>query len=418
MIRSVTLEAVVADPRRALERWFGAGLAAVDPERLLPRFAALESGGWVFRRGSRAISIDMPDRAAGGRLRIIAIGKAAASMARGFAASLRGTGQVIDAGLVITKDRTASSGDAPWQEILGDHPHPGERSVAAAQALLDFIGRPIAADRFVVLLSGGASALCALPIAGITLEEKRRLVHELMASGASIVEINRLRSNLSALKGGKLARRISPAKLVTLAISDVPGDDLALIGSGPSFDPPRAPGVVIATLDDALEAIAETASAEGVAVRRLGRVLYGWLDDEVVRLRQAIQSASPQAAPRLWVAGGEPRLMVRGSGRGGRAQEFALRLARSFSSGPERGLPRTIHGLIAGTDGSDGPTDAAGGFFDNRSLARLAAAGVDLDGVLTDNDSYPVLAAVGDRFVTGPTGTNVADVALLLEMSG
>lgn len=334
-------------------------------------------------------------------------------MADGFAASLVGSGITIDDGIIITKERGATP--SPWLEIEGDHPYAGERSESAAHTLLDFIGQPKAADRFVVLISGGASALCALPRAGVTLAEKTAVIRALIDGGASIVEINRRRCELSAIKGGGLARRLAPAATITLAISDVPGDDLALIGSGPSFDPPRAPGMVIATLDDALEAIETTARAEGIEVRSLGRTLYGDVQQEAARVATIIAAAERAVRPRLWIAGGEPVVTVRGHGRGGRAQELALRLAKDLAT---RAPELRFHALVAGTDGSDGPTDAAGGFVDAATLQRVSATGIDLDAALADNDAYAVLGAVGDRFITGPTGTNVADVVLVLESSG
>jgi hydroxypyruvate reductase len=299
--------------------------------------------------------------------------------------------------------------------------------------LLEFIGQPSAADRFVVLLSGGASALCALPAPGVTLEEKRRITSELMHSGAPIAAINRVRRQLSALKGGKLAARLAPAQFVTLAISDVPDDEPAVIGSAPTWrdDLPatsQPPYVVIAGLDDALEAMAQAAAAAGFVVTRFGRCLYGSVTTEVPRILAAIESLSAQGdRPQLLLAGGEPLVEVRGGGRGGRAQELALRLGVALS--PGTGGAWAVHdvsarrqvgivGLVAGTDGSDGPTAAAGGFFDAATPLRVAAAGLDLARVLVDNDSHTALEAIGDLFVTGPTGTNVADVLMVVIPGG
>lgn len=402
-------------PRDRLRRWHALGVQAVRPDLLLPKFGALEADRWTFCRGSRAISLTLPDRSAGGKLRVIALGKAARTMACGFVASLHGAGgsaseSLVDAGLSITRD--AWPGHSPWREIFGDHPYPAERSEQAARAVLDFIGQPTAADRFVVLLSGGASALCAMPVEGVTLEQKRAATRERMLAGASIAELNRLRTSLSAIKGGKLARRMAPAAVMTLVISDVAGDDPAVIGSGPTYDPPRSPCLVMACLDDALAAIAAAAAAEGVEVRALGRTLHGEVADEARVLARRISDAPPASRPRLWLAGGEPVVTVRGTGQGGRAQEFALRLAVELA---RRDPSRQLTGLIAGTDGADGPTSAAGGFFDSSTCARVAGAGIDLQAALDNNDSYTVLGAVADRFVTGPTGTNVADVALVLE---
>jgi len=420
--------AVVSEsPRERLSRWHAEGVRAVRPDLLLPEFGSAEPDGWVFRRGTREIALHWPDRTAGGRLRVIALGKAARTMASGFLESLRGADvpraeSLVDAGLIITRDPWP--GVAPWREIFGDHPYPGERSLQAAQELLAFIGRPTAADRFLVLLSGGASSLCALPIEGMTLEEKRAATRELMLSGAPIEELNRLRARLSAIKGGKLARRMAPASVITLVVSDVAGDDPAVIGSGPTFDPPHAPCLVIASLDDALRAIEAAARTEGVEVCHLGRTLYGNVEHEAQRIALTIAAAERPVASRLWLAGGEPVVTVSGKGCGGRAQELALRLADELAQAlPQqkttRGvMGRSVTGLAAGTEPADGPTSAAGGFFDASSVARIAAAGIDLSGALADNDSHAVLGAVGDQFVTGPTGTNVADILLVLESPG
>ena len=428
----------MASLRAQLADFHAAGVRAVQGERVLAGYGAVVDGHWMFRRGGRSLRLPLPDRARGGRLRVIGLGKAALGMARGFRRSLQAAGLDVDDGLLIVRDVPCEDGstgpeDGPWRVLAGDHPLPGPRSEQAARALLEFIGQPSAADRFVVLLSGGASALCAMPAPGVTLEEKRRATRELMHSGAPIAEINRMRRQLSAIKGGKLAARLAPAEFVTLAISDVPDDDAAVIGSAPTWrdDLPttsQPPYVVIAGLDDALEAMAQAAAASGFTVTRLGRCLYGRVTTEVPRILAAIESLSvPGDRPRLLLAGGEPLVEVRGGGRGGRAQELALRLGVSLS--PGTGGAWAVHGvsarrqvgivgLVAGTDGSDGPTDAAGGFFDDTTFTRSAAAGLDLARVLADSDSHTALEAIGDLFVTGPTGTNVADVLMVVIPGG
>jgi hydroxypyruvate reductase len=429
----------VTDVLRAqLADFHAVGVRAVQGERVLAGHGAVVDGHWMFRRGGRALHLPLPDRARGGRLRVIGLGKAAFGMARGFRRSLQAARLDVDDGLLIVRDLPCDPGSTgpegePWRVLAGDHPLPGPRSEQAARALLEFIGQPSAADRFVVLLSGGASALCALPAPGVTLEEKRRITSELMHSGAPIAAINRVRRQLSALKGGKLAARLAPAQFVTLAISDVPDDEPAVIGSAPTWrdDLPatsQPPYVVIAGLDDALEAMAQAAAAAGFVVTRFGRCLYGSVTTEVPRILAAIESLSAQGdRPQLLLAGGEPLVEVRGGGRGGRAQELALRLGVALS--PGTGGAWAVHdvsarrqvgivGLVAGTDGSDGPTAAAGGFFDAATPLRVAAAGLDLARVLADNDSHTALEAIGDLFVTGPTGTNVADVLMVVIPGG
>ena len=410
--------------RRQLADIHAAGVRAVQGESVLARYGAVVDGQWLFRRGGRALRLVLRDRGRGGRLRVIGLGKAALGMARGFRRSLQAAGLDLDDGLLIVRDLSCDDGstgykEEPWRVLAGDHPLPGPRSEQAARSLLEFIGQPSAVDRFVVLLSGGASALCALPAPGVTLEEKRRITRELMNSGAPIAELNRVRRQLSAIKGGKLAARLAPAEFVTLAVSDVPGDDPAVIGSAPTWrdDLPadaQPPYAVIAGLDDALETMAQAAAAAGFAVIRLGRCLYGSVTTEVPRILAAIgPPPAPGERPHLLLAGGEPLVEVHGSGRGGRAQELALRLGAALSRA-EAG----VVGLVAGTDGSDGPTTAAGGYFDDATLTRVAAAGLDLARVLADNDSHAALAAIGDLFVTGPTGTNVADVLMVVIPGG
>jgi hydroxypyruvate reductase len=354
---------------------------------------------------------------------------------------------------------------AAWRQMPGDHPWPGERSVAAGQAVLAFASAARPADRHLVLLSGGASALCAAPAPGLTLADKDSALRALMRAGATIAELNTVRKHLSALKGGRLAAALMAAPgatrdattalptLLTLAVSDVQGDDPAIIGSGPTVPDPTTfgdalevlrrhalierlppavrrhleagvagyisetpkPGrqgdrtgayAVIATLDDALEAIAQAAASVGAPrVLSLGRVLYGAVDAHAAQLAALLRQHRGEA-PLLLVAGGEPVVRVSGEGRGGRAQELALRLAMELEG--ESGI--TV--LVAGTDGRDGPTEAAGAFADGGTLARARKAGCDPRAALERNDSNRALGAAGDLFTTGPTGTNVADVVV------
>ena len=409
------------DIRAALGRWHAAAVAAVQGERVFRDHARLVDEVFYFERGDRRLALSLPP--VGGRLRIIGLGKAAVGMARGFRSTLQAAGRDVDDGLLIVRDPPrASNHDEPWRVLQGDHPYPGEASVQAARNLLEFIGEPRADDRFVVLLSGGASALCALPAQGVTLEQKRRETLAVMASGASIAEINRVRQRLSAIKGGRLAARLAPAQFATLAISDVPGDDPLVIGSAPTWSEDLAHGggryAVIATLDDALDAAATAARSEGFEVVPLGRCLYGSVEDETTRVLQQILKRGPHGhrhpngGPVVLIAGGEPLVVVRGAGRGGRAQELALRLGLALGSQGDA-LDTAISGLVAGTDGSDGPTSATGAFFDGQTMARVHRANVDAAGVLDASDSGSALAAIDDLFVTGPTGTNVADILMV-----
>lgn len=427
--------------RATLARWHAVGVAAVQGDAVLARHMTIRGNSLYFERAARTLHLSLPDRAHGGRLRVIGIGKAVLGMARGLHAALCTKGVAIDDGLLVVRDAEDFPPDArirrdgpahePWRVLVGDHPLPGPASERAARELLEFIGQPTSADRFVVLLSGGASALCALPVPGVTLEQKRLITNELMQRGVPIAELNRVRRELSAIKGGKLALRLAPAGFVTLAISDVPADDPAVIGSAPTWcadssPEQRAGYAVIATLDDALAAIAAAAVEDGLQVTALGRCLYDRVDREAERILQAIdaaltaggqgsKSSSGETASQLLLAGGEPLVEVRGRGRGGRAQELAIRIGVGLANrAAEDARYRGILGLVAGTDGSDGPTPAAGAFFDAQTVVRISAAGYDLAAILADNDSHTALAASADLFITGSTGTNVADVLMVM----
>ena len=273
-----------------------------------------------------------------------------------------------------------------------------------------------------------------------------------MRSGAPIEELNALRRMLSAIKGGGLARRLAPAGFVTVAISDVRGDDPTVIGSAPTIECTRDPDAVIqnlqargvwtllpssvrgvlqrhvslqhdaaqpdnyaviASLDDALRAVHREARRRGMTVHELGRTLYDstsvhaaeWAE----RLRaQLSMYRERDAGPVLWLAGGEPVVTVRGQGRGGRAQHLALQVAERID-----GVPAVCF-LAAGTDGRDGPTDAAGGFADGGTWARIRTAGADPAALLADDDSHGALSLAGDLFRTEATSTNVADVVMAI----
>jgi glycerate-2-kinase len=457
--------------RARLASFFFAAIAAVDPRQVLPRYARLEPDRFVFERprlpGDWSASLSMPDRRAGGRLRVLAIGKAAISSAAGLRA-VPGMDAALDEGLIVTPDLPPPEAwPAAWRCLAGDHPWPGERSLSAGRAVLQFAAAARPADRHLVLLSGGASALCAAPAGDLSLADKDFALRRLMRSGASIAELNVVRKHLSALKGGRLAVALARAAeppmtngpgwptLLTLALSDVAGDDPSVIGSGPTVADPSTyrqacdilqrydlydsvsialrghleEGVAgrlaetpksaqdlgqdtafatLATLDDALEAVAAaatTGSAGAPRVLRLGRSLYGEVTAHATEIASVLRRHRGEGP--LWVlAGGEPVLRVQGGGRGGRAQELALRLAVALE-----GVPG-ITVLVAGTDGRDGPTEAAGGFADGGTLARARATGCDPLAALADNDSNRALAAADDLFITGPTGTNVADLVV------
>ena len=393
-------------------------------------------------------SLERDDPGAGPFL-VLAAGKAACAMARGAQTAL---GSRSVGGRVVTKDGHAFAVSGLEVREAG-HPLPDERSVCAAGEVLDLARVCGGSRRLLVLLSGGASALWSAPAASLGLGEKRLTSELLLRAGADIRALNTVRKHLSRIKGGGLARAAQPAALLTLALSDVEGDAPDLIGSGPTAADPssyaqalavlRSSGVerevpcavrahleagaagdraetlkpgdpllerleyrLVASLDDALAAAARCAKERGLRVRNLGPVLYGEARELARMLAREVRRARAGGAE-LLIAGGEPTVRVRGDGRGGRAQELALALALETRS--EGGLTA----LCAGTDGTDGPTDAAGALIDEGSLARAQALGLDARAHLEHNDSYSFLRATGDLFVTGPTQTNVTDLALI-----
>jgi glycerate 2-kinase len=382
---------------------------------------------------------------------VFAAGKAAATMAAALAAD----SQLISSRIVAVG--THRPDDLPtrviWHE--GSHPLPDERSVAAGRAALA-MARSVATDEMLVLLlSGGASALAAVPADGISLADKRQTIERMMHAGADIHALNTVRKHLSALKGGALARDCRGLTL-TLAVSDVIGDDLSVIGSGPgvadpssfaeaaaallrfggeshpaavkarlragadgriretpkpgSSDVSRADGRVIATRRDALAAAAAEAEAQGYRAVIIPDAVTGeartaashWLDT-ASRLVQA------DDGPVCVVSAGETTVRVTGTGRGGRNQEFVLALVRQLAA-----CAREIAVASIGTDGIDGPTDAAGAVVDRSTLARAEAIGAIPEAALADNDSFSFFEALGDLVRTGRTDTNVGDLQVLI----
>jgi hydroxypyruvate reductase len=338
------------------------------------------------------------------------------------------------------------------QVIEAGHPVPDRRGQAASGRLLELAARAGPNALVLFLVSGGGSALAPAPAPPVTLEEKQAVTRLLLAAGAPIGELNAVRKHLSLLKGGLLARAAAPATVVTLALSDVIGDPLDVIASGPTAPDPttfgdaldvlrrrgltkRVPPSVSARLRaGARGEVAETpkpgeavfqrvtnmvlgnnrlvTAAAVAAAERLGyraRLLTRELQGEAREVaRDLVAQARRLAPPACLVAGGETTVTVRGRGRGGRCQEFALAAALELT--PADGL--TV--LAAGTDGTDGPTDAAGGLVDAGTAERGARAGADARAALADNDAHGFLARSGDLVVSGPTNTNLLDLYIVL----
>lgn len=379
-----------------------------------------------------------------GRLAVLALGKAAAPMA---AAALAHYGEPLD-GLVILPGGLAVDPDvaARFEIVEAAHPTPDERSVAAAQAALALAAGLGRGDTLLALVSGGGSSLMCLPCAGVSLDDKRRLTRQLLRSGAGIDEINCIRKHLSGIKGGRLRLAAQPARVVTLAISDVPGDDPGLIASGPTLadtttladaraiierygidapatvrralsDPanetpslaPDAPVAIVASAATALEAAAGAARRSGFAPIVLGDALEGeasTLGREHARLAREHLAGGGQ---RVLLSGGETTVTIAGTGgRGGRNTEYLLGLAIALDG--ERG----IWALACDTDGIDGCGGHAGAVMRPDTLATAMAASCDPRAELERHNSAAVFAAAGDLIVTGPTQTNVNDFRAIL----
>ncbi len=414
-------------PRNLLRALFDAALGAADPARAVPPH--------------------LPEPPPG-RTLVVGAGKAAAAMAK--AVEDHWEGQLE--GLVVT--RYGHGADCRRIEVVeAAHPVPDAAGQEAAARILQVVQGLTADDLVLCLISGGASALLSLPAPGLDLADKQAVNRALLRSGADITEMNCLRKHLSAIKGGRLAAAAAPARVVTLAISDVPGDDLAVIGSGPTvadpttfadaaaildkygIEPPAAvaaflaaaaeetpkPGdprlaaaeaTLVSRPQDSLEAAAATARAIGVESLILGDAIEGEAR-EVARVlaavaRQVARHGQPSAPPCLLLSGGETTVTLRGGGRGGRNAEFLLALTLALDGHPG------IHAIACDTDGIDGVEDNAGAVMGPQTVARAAGMGLDLKAMLADNDAYGVFHALGDLVVTGPTRTNVNDFRAIL----
>lgn len=431
--------------------------AALEPRSILAHLYRV-----AVRRAlpSETLAAYLPS-APKGRTLVIGAGKAAGAMAYAFEAAWPADAPV--SGLVVTR-----YGHVPPQpaglpariEIIeAAHPVPDAASLHAAQRIRGLVEGLTEDDLVVCLISGGGSALLTLPVAGLDLRDKQRINKELLESGADIREMNCVRKHLSRIKGGQLAAACWPAQVVTIAISDVPGDDVSVIASGPSVEDattcsdalailakyaiamPEAvkaalaegaletpkPGDqrfvrnsvrVIATPNDSLKAAAAEAQAMGIETRILSDDIEGESRDigkvHAALARYALRNNLHPNRPLLLLSGGETTVTVKqrpaGSsrGRGGRAGEFCMGLAQAL-----QGEPR-IWALAADTDGIDGVEDNAGAFVTPDTLVRGLMAGANLRDYLERNDAYGYFSAVGDLFTTGPTHTNVNDFRAML----
>ena len=424
----------------ALAIWAKA-LAAGDVAPLVRAHLRVE--GSRLTAGPLAVDLDRTRRVS-----VLGCGKASGAMAVALESLL---GDRITEGVVVVKDGYL----APTRRIRlleAGHPVPDARGQAAALSLLERAQRAGPDDLIICLISGGGSALTPAPAPPITLEEKQVVTRLLLAAGATIGELNAVRKHLSLVKGGQLARAAAPARLLVLALSDVIGDPLDVIASGMTAPDPttfadaarvttqrgvadRVPSSVRARLEAGergeieetpkpgdpiftrvtnlvignntliVEAAAVAATALGYRPHVLTRDLQGEARDAG---RDLVMRGRQLAPPAALIAGGETTVTVVGDGRGGRCQELALAAALTIRANDG------VTVLAAGTDGTDGPTDAAGAIVDSGTVARARAAGLDAERALARNDSYPLLAASGDLLHSGPTNTNLLDLYVVL----
>ena len=404
----------------------------------------------VLRRDGDSISAGplAVDLKAVRRLLVLGAGKASAAMAQTVEDLL---GDRISDGLVVVKDGYARP-TRTVRIVEASHPAPDERGQAAARALLRLAESATRDDLVIFLISGGGSALLPAPAPPITLAEKRELTKLLLAAGAGIGELNAVRKHLSLLKGGQLARAAAPAPVLTLSLSDVIGNAMDVIASGPTAPDPstyaqaleiidrfklreRASLSVVARLEaGARGEIPETPKPGDPLFARVTNLVTGdnslivdaaaaraaALGYEPVVLTRALQGEARDVArsfvargrtltgPACLIAAGETTVTVTGGGVGGRCQEFALAAALALEGAPH------VTVLAAGTDGTDGPTDAAGAIADGSTVARGHERRLDVHSFLESNDSYSFFCAIGDLVTTGPTGTNLLDLYLLV----
>ncbi|MDR1310715.1 MAG: glycerate kinase [Burkholderiaceae bacterium] len=420
--------ASVPNPRQFLIDSYSGALSAVSAEKCLPAY------------------LPMPPK--GGRTLVVGAGKGAAAMAKAVEDHWQGD----ITGLVVT--RYAHGVPCQYIEVVeAAHPVPDEAGRQAAGRILQMVGGLTEKDLVLCLISGGGSALLSLPAEGMTLEQKQDINRALLRSGATIAEMNCVRKHLSLIKGGRLALACAPAQVVTLLISDIPGDDPGIIASGPTLpDPttcadalailrkyridvpdnirraleaglwetpkqgdarfPRSESHVIARAQDALDAAADMARSKGVTPYVLSDCIEGEARDialmHAAMAKQVVSRGQPFSRPCLIISGGETTVTVRGNGKGGRNTEFLLSLSVALD-----GLPG-VYAIACDTDGIDGSEDNAGALYFPDSLLRAEKAGIDARALLDNNDGYTFFDTLGDLLVTGASRTNVNDFRAIL----
>ncbi len=434
---------------------FQAGITAADPYQAVKKHLQLGDDGVEFSLQSDTENIQSIRHK--GKIHIIAFGKAAGSMAKAAA-------EIVPAHLLASKPIAVTNYEnkttlADIELITANHPIPDAAGEKAAQLIADRLSNAQTDELVLVLISGGGSALLPYPAEGIGLQDKQATTDLLLASGASINQVNCVRKHLSQLKGGQMARLASPAKLHALILSDVLGDELSAIASGPTVPDNSTYGEAISILKDkniwdktpanvqqllqngenkiipetpdyhdscfknttetligsnniSLKAVHQAANTLNYATEIYSPDLKGeasLVAEQLVLHAKQLQTQLNKAT--AIIAGGETTVTLKGTGKGGRNQEMALAFAIAAE---KHGLKHSWTFLSGGTDGRDGPTDAAGGIVDNQTLLRLKKKNINPEKILADNDSYSALKESMDLVMTGATGTNVADLQILL----
>jgi len=432
---------------------FRESLRPVNPYGAVRNFVRIENDRLILGKdGEDQNTIDLKQF---DRISLVGGGKATAPMARAMEALL---GDRIHKGLINVKYGFTEKLQVT-RTVEASHPLPDENGVKGTETIMDFLAKASDKDLIISLISGGGSALLCQPAQGISLREKQAVTGMLLDCGASIDEINAVRKHISAAKGGQMARAAFPATVVNLMLSDVVGDKMDVIASGPfvpdpstfedalgilrKYDLKGVPGSIVRRLEDgsqgrisdtpkegdlvfqyvsniivgsnilALEAAEKKARELGYDTVILSSLIEGETRD-VARvhcaiLREICRSGRPTQKPACIISGGETTVTIRGKGLGGRNQEFCLASAVEIA-----GLPEKMVVLSGGTDGNDGPTDAAGAVVDPYTVERGGKMGLSAVDFLNNNDAYHFFEKTEDLLMTGPTNTNVMDVRLLL----
>ncbi len=432
---------------------FNASLKPVNPYEAVRRFIRVENN--ILIAGSPDLPSALLDLNHYDRIFLVGGGKATAPMARAMEDILVNK---IECGIINVKYGFTEK--LSFTEIVeAGHPLPDMNGVTGTERILDLLHKAGERDLIFSLISGGGSALLPLPARGITLEEKQAVTRQLLECGASIDEINSIRKHISSSKGGQMARAAFPATTINLMLSDVVGDRMDVIASGPfvpdksSFEDarqiiekyslkkiplsierhlragtegkrPETPkegdsifdrvyNIITGSNIHAVEAAGAKADELGYRTIILSSMIEGETRDvakvHTAIAKEALKTGRPAEPPCCIISGGETTVTIRGKGKGGRNQEFCLAAAMEIKD-----LPCRVVVLSGGTDGNDGPTDAAGGIVDPLTISRGNRAGMDAAAYLDNNDSYNYLSNTGDLLVTGPTNTNVMDVRIML----